>query len=230
MAYDMHEILLRIFDDGDVFDVAQQQGQAIITAFARVDGRPVGVIANQPMHLSGAIDNEASDKAARFIRFCDSYNLPLVFVVDTPGFMPGVEQEKGGIIKRGGRFLNAVVEADVPKVTITIRKSYGGAYAVMGSKQLSADLNFAWPTARIAVIGAEGAAQLLVKRFPDPDRARGAEDPRRVHRGLQPQHGDPVDRRRARLHRRGDPAARDPAAAAQVHAAVARQADRPRAA
>jgi acetyl-CoA carboxylase carboxyltransferase component len=126
------------------------------------------VIANQPMHLAGAIDNEASDKAAGFIRFCDSYNLPLVFVVDTPGFLPGVEQEKGGIIKRGGRFLNAVVEADVPKVTITIRKSYGGAYAVMGSKQLTADLNFAWPTARIAVIGADGAAQLLMKRFPDP--------------------------------------------------------------
>jgi acetyl-CoA carboxylase carboxyltransferase component len=168
MAYDMHEILLRIFDDGDVFDVAEQQGQAMITAFARVDGRPVGVLANQPMHLSGAIDNGASDKAARFIRFCDSYNLPLVFVVDTPGFMPGVDQEKNGIIKRGGRFLNAVVEADIPKVTITIRKSYGGAYAVMGSKQLTADLNFAWPTARIAVIGADGAAQLLMKRFPDP--------------------------------------------------------------
>ncbi|CAJ1578606.1 acyl-CoA carboxylase subunit beta [[Mycobacterium] wendilense] len=168
MAYDMMEILLRMFDDGDVFQVAEQGGPAIITAFARVDGRPVGVIANQPMHMSGAIDNEASDKAARFVRFCDSYNLPLVFVVDTPGFMPGVEQEKNGIIKRGGRFLNAVVEADVPKVTFTIRKSYGGAHAVMGSKQLSADLNFAWPTARIAVIGAEGAAQLLVKRFPDP--------------------------------------------------------------
>ncbi|HEY2198821.1 MAG TPA: acyl-CoA carboxylase subunit beta [Mycobacterium sp.] len=167
-AYDMHEVLLRIFDDGDVFDVGAQRGQAIITAFARVDGRPLGVIANQPMHLAGAIDNEASDKAAGFIRFCDSYNLPLVFVVDTPGFLPGVEQEKGGIIKRGGRFLNAVVEADVPKVTITIRKSYGGAYAVMGSKQLTADLNFAWPTARIAVIGADGAAQLLMKRFPDP--------------------------------------------------------------
>ncbi len=168
MAYDMHEILLRIFDDGDVFEVGQHAGPAMITAFARVDGRPVGVIANQPMVLSGAIDNEASDKAARFVRFCDSFNTPLVFVVDTPGFMPGVEQEKGGIIKRGGRFLNAVVEADVPKVTITVRKSYGGAYAVMGSKQLTADLNFAWPTARIAVIGAEGAAQLLVKRFPDP--------------------------------------------------------------
>src|SRR6201994_2378120 len=167
-AYDMHEVLLRIFDDGGGFDSGAQRGQAIITAFARVDGRPLGVIANQPMYMAGAIDNEASDKAAGFIRFCDSYNLPLVFVVDTPGFLPGVEQEKGGIIKRGGRFLNAVVEADVPKVTITIRKSYGGAYAVMGSKQLSADLNFAWPTARIAVIGADGAAQLLVKRFPDP--------------------------------------------------------------
>ncbi len=168
MAYDMHEILLRIFDDGDFLDVAAQGGPAIITGFARVDGRPVGVVANQPMHLSGAIDNEASDKAARFIRFCDSFEIPLVFVVDTPGFLPGAEQEKNGIIKRGGRFLYAVVEADVPKVTITIRKSYGGAYAVMGSRQLTADFNFAWPTARIAVIGAEGAAQLLMKRFPDP--------------------------------------------------------------
>ena len=168
MAYDMHEILLRIFDDGDFLDVAAQAGQSIITGFARVDGRPVGVVANQPSYMSGAIDNEASDKAARFVRFCDAFYVPLVFVVDTPGFLPGVEQEKGGIIKRGGRFLYAVVEADVPKVTITIRKSYGGAYAVMGSKQLTADLNFAWPTARIAVIGADGAAQLLMKRFPDP--------------------------------------------------------------
>jgi len=167
-AYDMMEILLRIFDDGDVFEVSDQRGRAMITAFARVDGRPVGVIANQPMVLSGAVDSEASDKASSFIRFCDSFNLPLVFVVDTPGAMPGVEEEKNGIIKRGGRFFNAIVEADVPKVTIVVRKAYGGGYAVMGSKQLSADLNFAWPTARIAVIGAEGAAQLLVKRFPDP--------------------------------------------------------------
>jgi hypothetical protein len=167
-AYDMHEILLRIFDDGDFLDVAAHAGQAIITGYARVDGRTVGVIANQPMHMSGAIDIEASDKAARFVRFCDAFGIPLVFVVDTPGFMPGVEQEKNGIIKRGGRFLYAVVEADVPKVTITIRKSYGGAYAVMGSRQLTADFNYAWPTARIAVIGADGAAQLLMKRFPDP--------------------------------------------------------------
>jgi acetyl-CoA carboxylase carboxyltransferase component len=170
-AYDMHEILLRIFDDGDFLEVAAQAGQAIITGYARVDGRTVGVVANQPMYNAGAIDNEESDKAARFVRFCDSFNIPLVFVVDTPGFMPGVQPEKNGIIKRGGRFLYSVVEAVVPKVTITIRKSYGGAYAVMGSKQLTADMNFAWPTARIAVIGADGAAQLLVKRFPDPNTA-----------------------------------------------------------
>jgi acetyl-CoA carboxylase carboxyltransferase component len=168
-AYDMHEVLLRIFDDGDFLDVAGQVGQAMITGFARVDGRPVGVVANQPMYLAGSIDNEGSDKAARFIRFCDTMNLPLIFVVDTPAFLPGVDQEKGGIIKRGGRFLSAVVEADVPKVTITVRKSFGGGYAVMGSRQLTADFNFAWPTARIAVIGAEGAAQVLMTRFPDPN-------------------------------------------------------------
>lgn len=167
-AYNMHDILLRIFDDGDILEIAEQRSPEMITAFARIDGRPVGVVANQPMVMSGAIGNEASDKAAGFIRFCDSFNLPLVFVVDTPGAMPGVAEEEGGIIKRGGRFFNATVEADVPKVTVVIRKAYGGGYAVMGSKQLTADLNYAWPTARIAVIGAEGAAQLLVKRFPDP--------------------------------------------------------------
>lgn len=167
-GYDMHDILLRMFDDGDIFEIADQRAPEMITAFARVDGRPVGVIANQPLFMAGAIGNEASDKAAGFIRFCDSFNLPLVFVVDTPGALPGVAEETGGIIKRGGRFFNAIVEADVPKVTFVIRKAYGGGYAVMGSKQLTADLNFAWPTARIAVIGAQGAAQLLVKRFPDP--------------------------------------------------------------
>ena len=167
MAYDMHEILRGSSTTATSSRWPSARPGHHHGVRARRRG-PVGIIANQPMYLSGAIDNEASDKAARFIRFCDSFNTPLVFVVDTPGFMPGVEQEKGGIIKRGGRFLNAVVEADVPKVTITVRKSYGGAYAVMGSKQLTADLNFAWPTARIAVIGAEGAAQLLVKRFPDP--------------------------------------------------------------
>lgn len=121
MAYDMHEILIRIFDDGDFLDVAAQAGQSIITGFARVDGRPIGVIANQPMHMSGAIDNEASDKAARFLRFCDSFNLPLVFVVDTLGFLPGVEQEKNGIIARPLPLRRR--RGHEPKVTLTIRKS-----------------------------------------------------------------------------------------------------------
>ena len=123
-AYDMHEILIRIFDDGDFLDVAAQAGQAIITGFARVDGRPVGVVANQPMYMSGAIDNEASDKAARFVRFCDSFNVPLVFVVDTPGFFL-VWRRKNGIIKRWA-LPYAVVEADVPKVTLTIASPMAG--------------------------------------------------------------------------------------------------------
>ena len=167
-AYDMHEILLRIFDDGDFLDVAAQGGQSIITGYARVDGHPVGVIANQPMYLAGSIDNQASDKAARFIRFCDAFEIPLVFVVDTPGFLPGAEEEKNGIIKRGGRFLSAVVEADVPKVTITIRKSYGGAYAVMGSRQLTADFNFAWPMAIPWTAAERGFIDAVI----DPHRTR----------------------------------------------------------
>ena len=183
------------------------------------------MIANQPMYLSGAIDTEASDKATAFIRFCDSYNTPLVFVVDTPGALPGVEQEKGGIIKRGGRFFNALVEADVPKVTVIVRKAYGGGYAVMGSKQLAADLNFAWPTARIAVIGAEGAAQLLVKRFPDPTAPEVQKIRADFIEGYNLNIGHTMDRRRARLHRRGDPAARNPFVAAQVDAIATRQAE-----
>jgi acetyl-CoA carboxylase carboxyltransferase component len=166
--YDMKELILKIVDEADFFEISPDYAKNIICGFARMEGATVGVVANQPQVLAGVLDIDSSRKAARFVRFCDAFNVPLVFVVDTPGFLPGVEQERNGIIKRGGRFLYAVVEADVPKVTITIRKSYGGAYAVMGSKQLTADLNFAWPTARIAVIGADGAAQLLVKRFPDP--------------------------------------------------------------
>ena len=169
MAYDMHEILLRIFDDGDFLEVAAQAGPAIITG-VRPRRRPPGRRHRQPadVHRRVRSTTRRPTRPPASSGSATRSTSPLVFVVDTPGFMPGVEQEKGGIIKRGGRFLYAVVEADVPKVTITVRKSYGGAYAVMGSKQLTADLNFAWPTARIAVIGAEGAAQLLVKRFPDP--------------------------------------------------------------
>ena len=163
-GYDMHDILMRIFDDGDFHEIRSQMAQNVITGFARVDGRPVGVVANQPMYLSGALDAQAGDKAAHFVRVCNAYNIPLVFVVDTPGFLVGVEQEKIGVIKRGGRFLFAYVEASVPKVTVVVRKSYGGGYAVMGSKQLGADVNFAWPTAQIAVMGAQGAVNILYRR------------------------------------------------------------------
>ena len=126
-----------------------------------MDGRSIGVIANQPLVSAGSLDAAASDEAARFVRICNAFEIPLIFVVDTPGFLPGIKQEKIGVIKRGGRFIYAFVEATVPKVTVVVRKSYGGAYAVMGSKQLGADVNFAWPTARIAVMGAESAISIV---------------------------------------------------------------------
>ncbi|MFI1918144.1 acyl-CoA carboxylase subunit beta [Nocardia sp. NPDC020380] len=163
-GYDMYEILLRIFDDGDFHEVGDAAARNIITGFARVDGRSVGVVANQPLMASGSIDARGSDKAAHFIRLCDAFGLPLIFVVDTPGVLPGVEEEKIGVIKRGGRFFFAVVEATVPIVTVIVRKAYGGGYAVMGSKQLGGDINLAWPTARIAVIGAEAAVGLTQRR------------------------------------------------------------------
>jgi acetyl-CoA carboxylase carboxyltransferase component len=171
----MHDVLLRIFDDGDFHEVGESSGRNVITGFARVDGRSVGVVANQPMVYAGALDARASDKAAHFVRMCDAFEIPLIFVVDTPGFLPGVEQEKIGVIKRGGRFLFSYVEATVPKVTVVIRKSYGGGYAVMGSKQLGADVNLAWPTARIAVMGAESAVSLIgrkqIEAAPEDQRA-----------------------------------------------------------
>ncbi|MDO3647603.1 acyl-CoA carboxylase subunit beta [Nocardia mangyaensis] len=160
-GYDMHDVLLRIFDDGDFKEISAESGTNLITGFARVDGRAVGVVANQPMVSAGALDARASDKGSHFVRLCDAFEIPLIFVVDTPGFLPGVEQEKIGVIKRGGRFLFSFVEASVPKITLVVRKSYGGGYAVMGSKQLGADINLAWPTARIAVMGAESAVSLI---------------------------------------------------------------------
>ncbi|MEV6274636.1 acyl-CoA carboxylase subunit beta [Nocardia sp. NPDC051832] len=174
-GYDMHEVLLRIFDDGGFHEVGGQVAQNIITGFSRVDGRPVGVVANQPMHYAGALDAAASDKAAHFIRMCDAFEIPLVLVVDTPGFMPGVEQEKIGVIKRGGRFLFAYRAATVPKVTVVVRKAYGGGWAVMGSKALGSDVYLAWPTARIAVMGAESAVSLMggkqIEAMPEDQRA-----------------------------------------------------------
>ncbi len=164
-AYDMHDVLLGMFDDGDIFELSSDFAPNIITAFARVDGLPVGIIANQPMHLSGCLDVDSSEKAARFSQICDAYGLPIICVVDIPGYLPGVEQERMGIIHRGAKFLYGIVDASVPKVTVIVRKAYGGGYAVMGSKNLGGgDLNYAWPTARIAVMGAEGAVDLLQRR------------------------------------------------------------------
>ncbi|MGO4614284.1 acyl-CoA carboxylase subunit beta [Nocardia sp. 2YAB30] len=163
-GYDMHEILLRLFDDGELHEISAATAQNLITGFARVDGRSVGVIANQPLALGGAIDAKCSDKATHFIRLCNVYGLPLIFVVDTPGVLPGIEEERSGVIKRGGRFFRAVIEATVPIVTVVVRKAYGGGYAVMGCKQLGADISLAWPTARIAVMGAESAVSIVGKR------------------------------------------------------------------
>ncbi|MFC4127694.1 acyl-CoA carboxylase subunit beta [Nocardia rhizosphaerae] len=163
-GYDMHEILLRIFDDGEFHEIRAAFAPNLITGFARVDGHPVGVIANQPLVLGGSIDAACSDKSTYFIRLCDAFNIPLVFVVDTPGVLPGLDQEAAGVIIRGGRVPRAIIEATVPIVNLVVRKSYGGAYGMMAARQVGADISFAWPTARIAVIGAESAVDLIGKR------------------------------------------------------------------
>lgn len=160
-GYDIMDVLTRIFDDDNVLEVQGDYGSNVVTAFARIDGHAVGVVANQPMELAGCLDADAADKAARFIRICDAYNVPLVWVVDTPGYMPGVEQEKAGLIHRGAKLGFATVEATVPKVTVVVRKAFGGGYAVMGSKNLGADINLVWPTAQIAVMGAEAAVVMM---------------------------------------------------------------------
>ncbi|MDO4910028.1 MAG: acyl-CoA carboxylase subunit beta [Corynebacterium sp.] len=160
-GYDMHDLLSKIFDDPELLEVQPEFAPNMITCFARIDGHSVGVVANQPMQFAGCIDADAADKAARFIRICDAYKIPLVFVVDTPGYLPGVEQEKVGLIHRGAKLGFAVVEATVPKVTLIVRKAFGGAYAVMGSKNLSGDINLAWPTAQIAVMGSAAAVVML---------------------------------------------------------------------
>ncbi|GGF33768.1 propionyl-CoA carboxylase subunit beta [Williamsia phyllosphaerae] len=179
-GYDMHDILVRIFDDGTFHEFGEPVANNLITGFSRVDGRTVGVLANQPLVSAGALDAKASDKAAHFIRLCDAFNIPLVFVVDTPGVLPGVDEEKIGVIKRGGRFFYAVAEASVPIVTVIVRKAYGGGYAVMGCKQLGADVNLAWPTARIAVMGGESAVGLIGRQAlaaaSDEDRPRVREE------------------------------------------------------
>jgi propionyl-CoA carboxylase beta chain len=161
--YDMHKVIESVVDDGDFLEVQPLYAQNIIVGFGRIEGRPVGVVANQPMHFAGCLDIAASEKAARFVRTCDAFNIPVVTFVDVPGFLPGTGQEWEGIIRRGAKLIYAYAEATVPKLTVITRKAYGGAYDVMGSKHLGADLNFAWPTAQIAVMGAQGAVNILYR-------------------------------------------------------------------
>ena len=170
--YDMRDVIRRVVDDGGMLEVHEHFAQNIICAFARLDGHTVGVVAQQPMMLAGVLDIDASTKAARFVRFCDAFNIPLVTFVDVPGFLPGVAQEHGGIIRSGAKLLFAYAEATVPKLTVITRKAYGGAYDVMSSKHIRGDLNLAWPTAEIAVMGPEGAVNVLYR-----DEIASAKDP-----------------------------------------------------
>jgi propionyl-CoA carboxylase beta chain len=163
-AYDMIDVIGRVVDEGDFLQVQQHFAKNILIGFARLAGRPVGVVANQPAHLAGTLDIDASVKGARFVRFCDAFNIPLVTFEDVPGFLPGTVQEYAGIIRHGAKLLYAFAEATVPKLTVITRKAYGGAYCVMSSKHIRTDANFAWPTAEIAVMGAEGAVNILYKR------------------------------------------------------------------
>src|SRR5580693_2966084 len=162
--YDIKLVIERIVDDGYFFEVHEHYARNIVIGFARMNGRPVGMVANQPAFLAGVLDIDASVKAARFVRFCDAFNIPLITFEDVPGFMPGVQQEHGGIIRHGAKLLYAFAEATVPKLTVITRKAYGGAYCVMSSKHLRTDLNLAWPTAEIAVMGPEGAVNIVYKR------------------------------------------------------------------
>ena len=161
--YDMKELILKVVDEGDFFEIQEAHARNIVTGFARIDGRTVGVVANQPMVLAGVLDSDASRKAARFVRFCDAFGVPLVTFVDVPGFLPGTAQEYGGLIKHGAKLLFAYAEATVPKVTVIARKAFGGAYDVMASKHLRGDVNYAWPTAQIAVMGAKGAVEIIFR-------------------------------------------------------------------
>ncbi|TAN47850.1 MAG: acyl-CoA carboxylase subunit beta [Rhodospirillales bacterium] len=161
--YDMKELILKIADEGDFFEVQPDYAKNIIIGFARMEGSTVGIVANQPMVLAGCLDIDSSKKAARFVRFCDAFNIPILTFVDVPGFMPGTAQEYGGIIKHGAKLLYAFAEATVPKITLITRKAYGGAYDVMSSKHLRGDVNFAWPTAEIAVMGPKGAVEIIFR-------------------------------------------------------------------
>ena len=176
--YDIKELILKVVDEGDFFEVQPDYAKNIVVGFGRMEGRTVGFVANQPMVLAGCLDIKSSIKAARFVRFCDAFNIPIVTFVDVPGFLPGTAQEYGGIIKHGAKLLYAYAEATVPKITVITRKAYGGAYDVMASKHLRGDVNFAWPTAEIAVMGPKGAVEIIFrdeKNDPEKIAAREAE-------------------------------------------------------
>jgi propionyl-CoA carboxylase beta chain len=174
--YDMRDVIGRIVDDGDFFEVQEHFARNIVVGFARLGGRPVGLVGNQPAQMAGVLDIDASEKAARFVRFCDAFNVPIVTFTDVPGFLPGTSQEWGGIIRHGAKLLYAFTEATVPKLTVVTRKAYGGAYDVMNSKHMLADFNFAWPQAEVAVMGPEGAVNIIYRRdianSPTPDERR----------------------------------------------------------
>lgn len=162
--YEMRDIIKYIVDNGDFFEAHEHFARNILTGFARLNGQSIGIIANQPKILAGCLDIDASDKGARFIRFCDAFNIPILTLVDVPGFLPGTAQEYGGIIRHGAKMLYAYSEATVPKVTVVVRKSYGGAYLAMCGRDLGADQVIAWPTAEIAVMGSQGAANIIFKK------------------------------------------------------------------
>ncbi len=169
--YDINELIEKIIDEGDFFEIQSDFAKNIIIGFGRIDGYSVGIVANQPMEMSGCLDINASRKAARFIRFCDAFNIPLVSLVDVPGFLPGTDQEHNAVITHGAKLLYAYAEATVPKITVITRKAYGGAYIVMNSKHLMGDFNFSWPDAEIAVMGAEGAVEVIFKQYKnDPSK------------------------------------------------------------
>ena len=164
LPYDINDVIRRVVDEGYFFEVHEHFARNLVIGFARFDGRPVGIVANQPAHLAGCLDINSSVKGARFVRFCDAFNIPIVTFEDVPGFLPGTAQEFGGIIRHGAKLLYAYAEATVPKITVITRKAYGGAYCVMGSKHIRTDVNLAWPTAEIAVMGPEGAAKIVYRR------------------------------------------------------------------
>ena len=212
--YDMRDAIRRIVDDGEFLEVQEHHARNIVCGFARLDGHAIGVVGNQPAQLAGVLDIDASAKAARFVRTCDAFNVPLVTFVDVPGFLPGTSQEWGGIIRHGAKLLYAYAEATVPKITVITRKAYGGAYDVMASKHLRADFNFAWPTAEVAVMGPEGAVNIVHRRELARARPRRDERRARAHRRLSRALREPLQRGRARLPRRRH---RPPRDAAEAH-------------